>query len=230
MVSDDDRELVSLHLAESDFHLGRHRPARDRLKQHLESPSRGPEARYYYLSAVRGLGDRTTFVSLGRELVKDHPASPWAAETLDDLASYYVVDDQDDKADEVFRELLDRFPRHQYAERAAWKAGWAAYRNRKFAETARVFESAAVAFPRADYRPGLDLLVRARAIAWATPRAPSRYRLAAIDYGNSYYGRLASRLISSRPGAEGSRTDAGPGGHHLRRAVRPRQSRSCAPS
>ena len=80
-VSDDDRELVSLHLAESDFHLGRHRPARDRLKQHLESPSRGPEARYYYLSAVRGLGDRTTFVSLGRELVKDHPASPWAAET-----------------------------------------------------------------------------------------------------------------------------------------------------
>ncbi|HZM92017.1 MAG TPA: transglycosylase SLT domain-containing protein [Vicinamibacterales bacterium] len=203
VVSDDDRELVSLHLAESDFHLGRHRPARDRLKQHLESPSRGPEARYYYLSAVRGLGDRTTFVSLGRELVKDHPASPWAAETLDDLASYYVVDDQDDKADEVFRELLDRFPRHRYAERAAWKVGWAAYRNRKFAETARVFESAAVAFPRADYRPAwIYWSGRARDRMGDAAGALARYRLAVIDYGNSYYGRLASRLISSRPGAE----------------------------
>jgi soluble lytic murein transglycosylase len=203
VVSDDDRELVSLHLAESDFHLGRHRPARDRLKQHLESPSRGPEARYYYLSAVRGLGDRTTFVSLARELVKDHPDSSWATETLDDLASYYVVDDQDDKADEVFRELLDRFPRHRYSERAAWKVGWAAYRNRKFAETARVFESAAAAFPRADYRPAwIYWSGRARDRMGDAPGAIARYRLAVIDYGNSYYGRLASRLMTSRPGAE----------------------------
>jgi soluble lytic murein transglycosylase len=203
VVSDDDRELVSLHLAESDFHLGRHRPARDRLKQHLENPSRGPEARYYYLSAVRGLGDRTTFVSLARELVKDHPDSSWATETLDDLASYYVVDDQDDKADEVFRELLDRFPRHRYSERAAWKVGWAAYRNRKFAETARVFESAAAAFPRADYRPAwIYWSGRARDRMGDAPGAIARYRLAVIDYGNSYYGRLASRLMTSRPGAE----------------------------
>ena len=203
VVADDDRELVSLHLAESDFHLGRHVPARDRLKQHLESRSRGPEARYYYLSALRGLGDRTGFVRLARELVKDNPDSPWAAETLDDLASYYVVDDQDDKADEVFRELLDRFPRHRYSERAAWKVGWAAYRNRKFAETARVFESAAVAFPRADYRPAwIYWSGRARDRIGDTPGAIARYRLAVIDYGNSYYGRLASRLLASRPGAD----------------------------
>ena len=199
VVSDDDRDLVSLHLAESDFHLGRHRPARDRLKQHLDSRSKSPEARYYYLSAVRGLGDRTTYLSLARELVKDHPDSPWAAEALDDLASYYVIDDQDDKADEVFRELLDRFPRHRYSERAAWKVGWAAYRSRKFAETARVFESAAATFPRADYRPAwIYWSGRARDRMGDTPGAVARYRLAVIDYGNSYYGRLASRLLASR--------------------------------
>jgi TolA-binding protein len=183
------------------------------LKQHLESASSGPEARYYYLGAVRGLGDRVSFVSLARELVKDHPDSPWAAEALDDLASYYIVDDQDDKADEVFRELLDRFPRHRYSERAAWKVGWFAYRNRKFAETARVFESAAVAFPRADYRPAwIYWSGRARDRVGDTPGAVARYRLAVIDYGNSYYGRLASRLLSSRPGANAtSPTPARPG-------------------
>jgi peptidoglycan lytic transglycosylase len=203
VVYDDDRALVSLHLAEADFHLGRHRPARDRLKEHLENFSKAPEARYYYLSAVRGLGDRTTYVSLARELVKDHPDSPWAAEALDDLASYYVIDDQDDKAVEVFRELLDRFPRHRYSERAAWKVGWAAYRSQKFAETVRVFESAAATFPRADYRPAwIYWSGRARDRLGDTAGAVACYRVAVIDYGNSYYGRLASRLLASRQGAD----------------------------
>ena len=198
-IAGDDRELISLHLAESDFHLRRHRPARDRLKQHLGSPSKGAEARYYYLSAVRGLGDRQAYVSLSRALVNDFPDSPWGAETLNDLASNYVVADRDDEADRVFRELLDRFPRHRYSERAAWKVGWVAYRSGKFAETVKVFESAAAAFPRADYRPAwIYWSGRARDRIGDGSGASARYRLAVVDYGNSYYGRLASRLLESR--------------------------------
>ena len=195
----DDRELISLHLAESDFRLGRHRPARDRLKQHLDSPSIGVEARYYYLSAVRGLGDRPSYLALSRELIDDFPDSPWAAETLDSLASYYLVQDRDEDADRIFRELLDHFPRHRYSERAAWKVGWSAYRSGKFAETVRVFESAAAAFPRADYRPAwIYWSGRARDRIGDASGAASRYQLAVIDYGNSYYGRLASQLLESR--------------------------------
>jgi peptidoglycan lytic transglycosylase len=198
VVAADDRELVSLHIAEADFHLGRHRAARDRLKEHLESTTRGAEARYYYLGSVRALGDRATYVSLTRELVNDHPDSPWAAEALDDLASHYVVDDKDEEADAVFRELLDRFPRHRYAERAAWKVGWLAYRNQKFADTVKVFESAAANFPRSDYRPAwIYWSGRARERISDTAGAVARYRLAVVDYGNSYYGRLAARLLAS---------------------------------
>ena len=151
-------------------------------------------------------------MSLARALVNDYPDSPWAAETLDDLASYYIIGDRDDEADRVFRELLDRFPRHRYAERAAWKVGWTAYRDRKsFAETVRVFESAAAAFPRADYRPGwIYWSGRARDRMGDTAGAADRYRLAVIDYGNSYYGRLASRLLASR-GAAGAPVAAGAG-------------------
>jgi soluble lytic murein transglycosylase len=198
-VAVEDRARVSLRLAECDFHLGRHRAARDRLRTHLEGSPKDAEARYYYLSAVRGMGDRATYVSLARALVNDYPDSPWAAETLDDLASNYIVDDRDDDADRVFRELLDRFPRHRYTERAAWKVGWAAYRNKAFAETVRVFESAAAAFPRADYRPAwIYWSGRARDRIGDTAGAVDRYRLAVIDYGNSYYGRLALRLLASR--------------------------------
>ena len=143
-----DRDLMSIHLAQSEHQLGRHRAARERLKPFLTDSRHAAEARYYFLSATRALGERTAFVGQARALVSDFPESPWAAETLDDLASFYIVDDQDDEADRIFRMLLDRFPRHRYAERAAWKVGWASYRARNFAETVRVFESAAAAFPR----------------------------------------------------------------------------------
>jgi soluble lytic murein transglycosylase len=199
LVPETDRDLVSLHLAQSDYRLGRHRAARDRLKKHLDGSPDDAEARYYYLSATRGLGDRASYISLSRALVSDYPASPWAAETLDDLASFYIVDDKDDEADRVFRELLDRFPRHRYAERAAWKVGWEAYRSGKFAETVRVFEPAAVTFPRADYRPAwIYWSGRARDRMGDAAGAAARYRLAVADYGHSYYGRLASRLLESR--------------------------------
>ena len=199
LVPESDRKQVSLHLAQADYRLGRHAPARDRLKNHLGDPSSAAEARYFYLSATRRLGDRAGYVRLSRELVKEYPDSPWAAETLDDLASYYIVDDQDDEADRVFREMLDRFPRHRYSERAAWKVGWEAYRQGKFAETVRVFEPAAVTFARADYRPAwIYWSGRARDRMGDAPGAAARYRLAVVDYGNSYYGRLASRLLESR--------------------------------
>src|SRR5262245_20254261 len=126
LVSTEDRGRVTLHLAECDYRLGRHKAVRDRLKTYLDDAPKDAEARYYYLSAARGMGDRSTYISQARALVKEFPDSEWAAETLDDLASFYIIDDQDDEADDVFRDLLDRFPRHRYAERAAWKVGWEA--------------------------------------------------------------------------------------------------------
>jgi soluble lytic murein transglycosylase len=195
VASGDTRALTTIRVAECDYRLGRHRAARDRLKPFVDGGSREAEARYFYLNAVRGLGDRAAYVALSRTLVADHPASEWAAEALNDLASSYVVDDQGEEADRVFRELLIRFPRHRYAERAAWKVGWAAYRSRRFAEAATIFESAAAAFPRADYRPAwLYWSGRARAGTGDRQEASERYQLVVADYGSSYYGRLASKL------------------------------------
>jgi soluble lytic murein transglycosylase len=195
----DDRELIALRLAEADYYLDRHRAARDALRPLLDRSKREAEARFFYLTAVRALGDTATYVRLARQLVTDHPTSEWAAEALNNLASHYIVDDEDARADLVFRELLQRFPRHRYAERAAWKVGWFAYRNRKFAETAEVFEAAASTFPRADNRPGwLYWSGRSRDQLGDEATANARYRLAVADYQNSYYGRLAEKLLRDR--------------------------------
>ena len=194
-----DAELVALRLAECDYYLGRHRASRDALHPYLRDTSREAEARFFHLTATRALGDTTAYVPLARQLVADFPDSSWAEEALNNLASHYILVEDEDQADLVFRELARRFPRGRYADRAAWKIGWLAYKQRNFAETARVFEAAAVAFPRADYRPSwLYWAARSRDQLEERPAAATLYGVIAADYQNSYYGRLASRLLSER--------------------------------
>jgi soluble lytic murein transglycosylase len=195
----DDLELAELRIAESDFYLRRYAAARDGLKPHLDRASRKAEARFFYLSALRELGRHDEFVTLTRQLVSDFPTSSWAEEALNNLGTHYILQDDDRAAAAVFAELYDKFPTGERAERAAWKAGWWAYRNEDVAGTIALFESAAEAFPRSNYRPSyLYWAARAHARLGARDRAIARYQLVHDDYGNSYYGRLASKHLTRR--------------------------------
>jgi soluble lytic murein transglycosylase len=197
--SGDEKELISLRIAECAYYLDRFSEARKLLQPFLDDARRKEEARYFHLASVRGAGDSTTYISLARQFVTDHPDSEWAAETLNSLASYYIVADRDADADKVFRELMRRFPRHRYSERAAWKSGWWAYLQDNYREAADIFDSNAVAFARSDYRPSwLYWSARANDQLGDTATANARYRLIVADYQNSYYGRLATRLLDAR--------------------------------
>lgn len=197
LVTGDDRELVDLRIAECDFYLKRYQATRDGLRPYLDHASRKAEARFFDLSAVRELGDGEQFVALTRALAKEFPDSSWSEEALNNLGSYYIIADDDEAAAGVFRELYETFPGGQRAERAAWKYGWRRYRTGQYAEAIRVFEQAAAAFPRSDYRPSfLYWAGRAHGKLGEGPEAESRLRLVYADYGNSYYGRLAEKQLS----------------------------------
>ena len=197
--STDERELIALRLAEADYYLDRFRASRDALRPYLDGGSREAEARFFHLTATRGLGDHATYVTLARGLVKDHPDTEWAQEALNNLATHYVLIDDDAEADTVFREFYRRYPKSRYAERAAWKAGWWSYRKGDFADAADLFESAAGAFPRADNRPAwLYWAGRSRDQMGEQATAAARYRLVVTDYENSYYGREAAKRLESK--------------------------------
>jgi len=198
----DDRELVTLRLASCEYQLGRHRAARDLVRPLVDGGAREAEAKYIYLSATRGLGDHPSFVSLVRRLVADHPDSSWAEEALNDLAAHYVRQDDEEAADIVLRELLQRFPRGRHADRAAWRVGWRAYKQGQYGEAAQTFEQAAAASPRADFRPSwLYWAARSRDRVGHADAALALYRVVVTDYLNSYYGRLASAILRDRGAA-----------------------------
>ncbi len=196
---DADRELVAIRLAECDYYLNRHRAARDGLRPYLDSGTHQAEARYFYLSATRALGDDTSYVTQARAFVNEFPDSDWAQEVLNNLGSYYLIANEDESAEQVFRELIRRYPKSRFAERAAWKAGWFAYRRGQYGLTVDLFEQAAADFPRADTRPAwLYWAGRARDLLGDAVTAEARFRLVVTDYQNSYYGRLAEKLIAGR--------------------------------
>jgi soluble lytic murein transglycosylase len=197
--SRDDREIASLRIAECDFFLGRYEAAREALKPYLDDASRKAEARFFYLSAFRELGQHDQYVVLTRALVDDFPDSSWSEEALNNLGTHYILKNEDELAAQVFAELYRKFPRGPRAERAAWKAGWWSYKNGDYANTVTVFESAAGAFPRSDYRPSfLYWAARSHAKLGHRDEASSRLRLVHADYANSYYGRLAAQHLARR--------------------------------
>jgi len=195
----DDREIVQLRLAESDYFLKRPRNARDGVKPYIEKASRQGEALFFYAVATRELGDHAEYLRMVRRLVDEFPTESWAEEALNNLATHYIVQNEDESADRTFREMYEKFPTGHYAERAAWKIGWWAYRNGRYADTIRAFESGAAHFPRSDFRPPwLYWSARAHDALNEQALAEARYTLVATDYLNSYYGRLALKHLDGR--------------------------------
>ena len=195
----DDRELIAVRIGAADYLTGRHASARSTLEPFLRDAKRRAEAQFYYLSATREAGHHAEYVRLARELVAAFPKDAWAESTLNNLASHFIRVDEDERADGVFREMLERFPGGRYAPRAAWRAGWWSYKLRRYDDTIQLFEQAAARFPRSDYRPSwLYWSARSHDRAGRRDAAHERYALVVTDYANSYYGRLAARILAER--------------------------------
>jgi soluble lytic murein transglycosylase len=201
-VSGDDRELVDLRAAECDFFMKRYPAARDGMQPYLESASRKAEARFFYLSALRELGQSDAYVAATQQLVTDFPDSSWSEEALNNLGTYYILANDDERAAQAFRTLYEKFPQGSRAERAAWKYGWWQYKTGQYTDTVRVFEGAAALFSRSDYRPSfLYWAARAHGKLGNGAQAEERLQLVRADYGSSYYGRLAASRLARRSAA-----------------------------
>src|SRR5262249_13116953 len=120
---------------------------------YIEKASRQGEALFFYAVSSLQLGDQAEYLKSVRRLAQDFSEQSWAEEALNNLATHYIIQDEDDAAEATFRELFEKYPGGHYGERTAWKLGWFAYRDGHFSEAARAFESGAAHFPRSDYRP-----------------------------------------------------------------------------
>ncbi len=213
----DARARVDLRLAQGDFHQRRYAAARDAAVK-LAAPEASAEiardARFVAMAALRELKREAEYLRELESFVGAYPQDPLAETALNEHGTYYIQANEDAKAAEVFRDLYRRYPTGAFADRAAWKAGWWSYKSGEYAETIRIFSTAAVGLRRADYRPSwLYWTGRSHAKLGARDEAAAAYRQTIADYRNSYYGRQAARelealLAATRPTGAGPVTPA----------------------
>ena len=193
-----DGAMVDLRVAEIDVNLKKFQAGFAALEPFLDNAKYSAEARYWRLVALRGLKKDDDFIAGVHAFVADAPASAWADDALNDLASDFIVQNDDAKAAEVFAEYYERFPHGANAERAAWKAGWWAYKTGRYAETIRMFDDAATKMPHADTRPAwLYWSARAHARLDEQAAAIAGYRRTIEVYCHTYYGREAARELAA---------------------------------
>jgi soluble lytic murein transglycosylase len=199
----DDRWQLDLRLAQCDVGLRRFAAARDTLRAYLaQAPGSHDEAEIAYLAALRGLKRDDEYIAAVWRFVEDHPGAPLAESALNDLGTYYILANDDASAADVFARMFAAFPAGAFADRAAWRAGWWAYKSGNPRETIRLFESAASTLRRSDYRPSwLYWTARSYEAIGAHEDAVAAYRRVIADYRNSYYGREAARSLE-RLGAD----------------------------
>jgi soluble lytic murein transglycosylase len=192
----DDRILVDLRVAQCDLGLQRFQAARDQLNSLVEKAGdRRTEVEFSVLAVLRGL-KRSEYPAKVGEFVTAHPGHALAETALNDLATAYILADEDGNAAQVFTDMYAHFPMGAFADRAAWKAGWWAHRNGNYRETIRLFETASVNQRRADYRPSwLYWSAQAHEQLGEREAALTWYRRTVADYRNSYYGRLAMAAV-----------------------------------
>ena len=192
--ADADRDLITLRVAECDYYSKQYATSLTGLAEYVEhSKERGVEVEYFVLGDMRELADKDYAPRLSA-FVERNEDPALAERALMDLAQHYTLANDDAKAAEVFADSYRRYPQGALAERAAWKAGWWAYRTGDFEATVRIFESAAVNMRHADFRPAwLYWAAKARANQSQTQLALAAYQHTIADYRNTYYGRLAVR-------------------------------------
>ena len=153
-LSGDDKELAELRIAESDYFLQRYQQAVDASA--AVARSRRPPGGSAVLHAQRAAGPRTDdeFLALTRALVNEFPDSSWSEEALNNLGTYYILENDDEGAAAAFARALREVP-HRPARRAGRVEvrGGGATRTATTPRPSGSSRSAAGGFPRSDYRP-----------------------------------------------------------------------------
>src|SRR6185436_8882984 len=156
------------------------------------------EAQFSLAEALRESGRTDEYVAVARTLANSSAEPALIEEALNDLGTFHVLRDEDEAAAAVFTEIFERFPNGAYAERAAWRSGWAAYRSGRFSDAIRIFDLAVATLGRVDRRPSyMYWSARAHAQRGEREVAAAGYRQVVADYRNSYYGRLAQRGLEA---------------------------------
>jgi soluble lytic murein transglycosylase len=133
-------ERRSLLYADAEYRLGKAAAALPYLRK-ITSADPALQARAIYLEGAcySRLDREESCLKMRNRALELYPKSPFTEQLLLTVASHYDVSNEIEKAQEAYRELYQRFPSGEYAERALWRLSLFSYVRRRYDEALQGF-------------------------------------------------------------------------------------------
>ncbi len=201
-----DTDALEIYVAVCDLRLKRlSRGDVDRLP--VTSDDTAALKMYLQSELARNQGHADEHDALVQQLLSRFPQSRWTEEALYSGGNMYLIKRDQNRAIEEYSELVQHFPRSTYSPSAHWRAAWLSYRQRKYADAARLMDEQITTYTAGTEIPGA-LYWRGRLyedVEHNFPQATNYYKALDASFVNSYYamlGRQRLAVLGNRGSAE----------------------------
>jgi len=165
----------------------------------VDSPAADAERMYYLLLCARRFNDRDSMNGVLDQLASLHATSTWRLDALLAVANSYLVENQVDSYEPLFRACYESFPKETRAGGCHWKVTWAHYLRRK--DDARdLLREHLRLFPNSDESSAALYFLARLAEGSDDPAAARAYYSEIIrEYPNYFYTGLARERLAALP-------------------------------
>ena len=191
----------------------------------VQSPEADAERLHYLLLCARRAKDRAAMSSELDELARLHPDSPWRLEALLAMGNSYLVENQVDAYEPLFRACYESFPKEARAAGCHWRVTWAHYLRRN-GDARDLLREHLRLFPNSDESSAALYFLGRLAEGADDPSAARPYYGEILrEYPNYFYTGLARERMAALPPLEAAASVSGPVDKFLRTVDFPTRAR-----
>ena len=162
----------------------------------VSSPEADAERLYYVAECTRHLNDDAATVAALEKMAKQYPSSPWRLKAMLAVANRFLVSNQPDDYEPLYRACYESFPADPEASYCHWKVTWVAYLHRR-KDAADLLREQVARYPAATTVSGaLYFLGRLAEGAKDFRVARGYYDKVGERYPGYYYGILSKERLA----------------------------------
>jgi len=192
-----ERDAALVRIGVADYILNRTSVAHRYLAQlEVSSPDADAERLHYLLQCARRLKNQDEVNQTLDRLARLYPNSKWRLESLRASASHYLVENQLEAYEPIYRACYESFPKDPLAADCHWKVAWGHYLRRQ-TDAADLLRAHLRMFPASeDASTALYFLGRLAEGSQDSSTARGFYEEIAREYPNQYYAVLARERLT----------------------------------
>jgi soluble lytic murein transglycosylase len=192
-----ERDLAAVGIGAADY-LDKKTAAACRYLQSLDiaSAEAGAERLYYLTECARTMDDNGAMLAAIQKMAKEYPGSPWRLKALLSAGNRFLLSNQPESYEPLYRACYESFPTVAEASYCHWKVTWSAYLQRR-KDAAELLREQIVRYPSSTNSSGaLYFLGRLSENAKDFRAARGYYDKITERYPGYYYGILARERLA----------------------------------